>query len=110
MPHMPLNPNAPKAARRFASGRVYRKGTKASSGSPPESNALARACRKQQRVVSDRIHGFTLRQLPQQRLGFLQIDRVKAFPEPMIDVRHQLVSFCAPGLLLPQPAKARGRP
>jgi hypothetical protein len=50
------------------------------------------------------------RQLLQQRLGCLQVDRVKAFGEPAIDVGQQLATFYAPGLPLPQPAEAYSRP
>ena len=64
--------------------------------------ATARACRKQLKVVSDTIPGFTLRQLRQQHPGYLQVGRVKAFGEPAVDGRDQVSGFIPFALLLPQ--------
>src|SRR5439155_17429777 len=46
----------------------------------------------------------------QQRLGFLQVHRIKPLGEPAVDGRQQLSGFSALTLLLPQPAQAHGRP
>ena len=50
---------------------------------------------------------FALRQPFQQRLGLLEVGSVKALGEPAINLRQELVSFCALALLLPQPTQAR---
>ena len=44
-------------------------------------------------------------ELLQQRLGFLQVRRIKAFREPAVDRREQLVGLKTLALLLPQPAE-----
>ena len=50
------------------------------------------------------------RQLIQQRLGLLEVPRVKAFGEPMVDRGEQVVRFLALALPLPQPGQAHGGP
>src|SRR5215475_4629111 len=47
-----------------------------------------------------------LRQLLQQRLGFLEVGGVEALGEPAVDRREQVVRFLAFALLLPQAAQA----
>src|SRR5690606_38047311 len=46
----------------------------------------------------------------QDDLRLLQVGGVKAFGEPAVDRRQQLVSFGPPALPLPQAAQAGGRP
>jgi len=48
-------------------------------------------------------------QLVQKRSGLPEIDRVKAFGEPAVDLRQELAGFGALALLLPQPAQAQRR-
>ena len=43
----------------------------------------------------------SLRQLVEERLGLLQVQRVKALGEPAVDRRQQLVGFGPPSLLAP---------
>src|SRR5215510_1583367 len=47
-------------------------------------------------------------ELLQQRLGFLQVRRIKALREPAVDRREQLVGLKTLALLLPQPAETQG--
>jgi hypothetical protein len=49
-------------------------------------------------------------QFLQQRLGLLQILRVKPLGEPVVDLGQQLVSFGPLALLLPQPTQTHHRP
>ena len=46
--------------------------------------------------------GVALRQRVQQRLGLLQVGRVKSFGEPLVDRRKEVIGFLAFALLLPQ--------
>jgi hypothetical protein len=46
----------------------------------------------------------------QQRLGLLQVGRVKAFGEPAVDRRQQRMGFALLTLLLPQASEAHGGP
>jgi hypothetical protein len=48
--------------------------------------------------------------LLQQRLGLLEICRIKALGEPAVNRCEQLVGFGALALPLPQPSQAHGRP
>ena len=48
-------------------------------------------------------------QLRQQRLGLLQVLRVKPFSEPAVDLGQQLVGFDRLALLLPQSRQAHHR-
>src|SRR6516165_1019914 len=48
----------------------------------------------------------SLRQLVEQGLGLLQVQRVKALGEPAIDRRQQITGFVTSTLLLEQPGKA----
>jgi hypothetical protein len=49
------------------------------------------------------------RQLIEQRLGLLQIQRVKALSEPAIDWREKIVSLLSLALVAPQPSHAHRR-
>ena len=62
-------------------------------------------------AVYDTSHRFSLwlsPQLLQQRLGVLQVGRIKALGEPAVDRCQQLTGCGALALLLPQPAQAHG--
>src|SRR5262245_57395050 len=54
--------------------------------------------------------GVALRQRVEQRLGFLEVSRIKALGEPAIDRRKQLVGLSAFPLLLPQAGEAQSGP
>src|SRR6516225_10446809 len=52
--------------------------------------------------------GVALRQRVQQRLGLLEVGRVKALGEPAVDRCQQLASFGALALVLPEASQAGG--
>src|SRR5262252_10533533 len=52
--------------------------------------------------------GVALRQRVQQRLRLLEVRRVKALGEPVVDWHQQLVGLRAFALLLPQAGEAHG--
>jgi len=52
--------------------------------------------------------GVALHQPFKQRLGLLEVGSVKAFSEPAVDRRQQLVGLSVLALLLPQATQARG--
>ena len=54
--------------------------------------------------------GDASRQRRQQRLGLLQVGGLKAFSEPAVDRRQQLMGLSALALLSPQPTQAHHRP
>ena len=49
-------------------------------------------------------------QFLEQRLGLLQVRRIKPLSEPAIDLRQHLLGFFCLALLLPQPAQAHDGP
>src|SRR4029453_18825471 len=68
-------------------------------------------------IIEDYLHNTTLSQQPvamsqqliEQRLGLLQVGRVKALGEPAVDLGEQLAGFSTLALGLPQLAQAHGR-
>ena len=52
--------------------------------------------------------GVALRQCLQQRLGLLQVSRIKALGEPMVDWCQEVMGFLAFALLLPESSQAGG--
>ena len=48
-------------------------------------------------------------QLIEQRLGLLQIERVEAFGEPIIDGGEKIAGLIPPALIAPEPRHARRR-
>src|SRR5262249_42117900 len=52
----------------------------------------------------------TLRECLQQRLGLLEVSRVKTLGEPAVDRRQERAGFSALALLLPQAAQAGRSP
>ena len=66
--------------------------------------AIARAWLESQGVSTE----VALRQRVQQRLGLLEIRRVKALGEPAVDRRQQVMGFLAFALLLPESSETCG--
>ena len=52
--------------------------------------------------------GVALRQRLQQRLGILQVSRIKALGEPVVDWCQEVMGFLAFALLLPEASEAGG--